>query len=1035
MSLPPAPKIDSRTAADIAKQIRQLLTKYVSGWETIPPDTLATKGVSAALIGIAARFAELLIQRLNRVPDKNFLAFLDLLGAALLPPRPARVPLTFMLADGSLEDALVPAGTQVAAQPAPGEQEPVVYETEKDLVVVATKLALALIRDPEMDTYDDYSNNLLKDASAGTVSFQGERKIAHILYLGSDLLNAPGIENFGLTFNLQQAAGDELSLKWEISNGDRWQDVTPTPDGTESSDSPSKPGSLRQTGTITFDKIPASRPTMVHEIKKEWIRCCLLTPITPSTDQRSGMIRAGQLPDINSVKMSARLQKDGLPMDEAYSSVSGPVDLGYAFYPFGEKPKLNDTLWLALEEAFGLGGATVTLDITVTTEPPTQPTTDPDSRTPPAAIPSSDLKLKWETWTGTTWVELGTAGVPSAQDPGKGLYKEGDFTDSTNRLSNTGYVKFKLPPNVARYSLNGKEKFWVRVKIVKGGYGLEGHFTKKKPDDWPAEAPPTLYYFIPPAFKSPSISSLSAKYTLDKTEVLPEKILSENDFRFTDLTGRNNVPNQTFVPFCPTKDLHPALYLGFHLPKERERFPNALTTMSFLAGQRLDTQPAANSGGRVASAGPPELVWEYWNGDWTALAVRDETRDLTTTGLVEFLAPPDFAPHSEFGMEVCWWLRVRWGGETGPPESPIQRIFLNTVMAEQSITVRDEILGSSDGSANQRFKTTRAPVLDDQILAVREVSIKTDSTEKPSEIWVTWHEVQDFYPSDAQSRHYTLDHVSGEVCFGDGWSGMIPPVGSANIRLNLYKTGGGKRGNKSPNSVTQLTTTIPFIDRVTNFVEASGGSDMETNEALTSRMPTQLRHRDRAVTLEDYQDLAKAASTDVARALCLPIRDLTKIPSADKEFGKVSLIIVPDTTDQKPQPSVELIRRVQSFISSRCPVNATVLVVGPSFVQVNVQAEIAVASMDKAREAVVKVRQALSGFLHPLTGGFDRKGWEFGREPHRSDLYQLIDGIPEVDHVHTLTVQTTEEPAGSRKTGGHLVYSGTHIIDVVYDKN
>src|SRR5689334_11916406 len=97
----PAPKIDKRTALDVEEQVRLLLVKYVPDQFSDPqnPDKpRQLHGISAALVKIFSRFSEIIIQRLNQVPDKNFLAFLDLLGASRLPPQPARVPLTFSLA-------------------------------------------------------------------------------------------------------------------------------------------------------------------------------------------------------------------------------------------------------------------------------------------------------------------------------------------------------------------------------------------------------------------------------------------------------------------------------------------------------------------------------------------------------------------------------------------------------------------------------------------------------------------------------------------------------------------------------------------------------------------------------------------------------------------------------------------------------------------------------------------------------------------------------------------------------------------------
>src|SRR5437762_2209099 len=120
-----APKIDRRTYAEIVERVEQLARRY-AGWQPIPggqPDG------GAALIRIFARMVELAIERINRVPDKNLLAFLDMIGTQILPPQPARVPLTFYLAAGSTNDALVPERIQVAATPAPGDPGPVVFET------------------------------------------------------------------------------------------------------------------------------------------------------------------------------------------------------------------------------------------------------------------------------------------------------------------------------------------------------------------------------------------------------------------------------------------------------------------------------------------------------------------------------------------------------------------------------------------------------------------------------------------------------------------------------------------------------------------------------------------------------------------------------------------------------------------------------------------------------------------------------------------------------------------------------------------
>ena len=75
----------------------------------------------------------------------------------------------------------------------------------------------------------------------------------------------------------------------------------------------------------------------------------------------------------------------------------------------------------------------------------------------------------------------------------------------------------------------------------------------------------------------------------------------------------------------------------------------------------------------------------------------------------------------------------------------------------------------------------------------------------------------------------------------------------------------------------------------------------------------------------------------------------------------------------------------------------------------------------------------LEAFLHPLTGGPDGTGWAFGRIPHRSDLFALIDRQPGVDHVVRLDVSMDPDPAGlsAEELARTLVWSGPHAVAVV----
>ena len=90
----------------------------------------------------------------------------------------------------------------------------------------------------------------------------------------------------------------------------------------------------------------------------------------------------------------------------------------------------------------------------------------------------------------------------------------------------------------------------------------------------------------------------------------------------------------------------------------------------------------------------------------------------THPGVVEFLGPPDFVPSQQFGANG-YWIRALFEAGDDPPVQ-LRTMLLNTTFAAQTVTLRNEVLGSSDASVNQRFRTTRSPVLAGPQLEVRE---------------------------------------------------------------------------------------------------------------------------------------------------------------------------------------------------------------------------------------------------------------------------------------------------------------------------
>jgi predicted phage baseplate assembly protein len=101
---------------------------------------LRTSDAGAAMVQLFGEQMEPVLERLNLLPRKSLIEFLDITGAKNLAATPAEAMLEFTIADGAPESVLIPVGFQVSAPPASGEGDPVVFETEFSLYGAPSKI-------------------------------------------------------------------------------------------------------------------------------------------------------------------------------------------------------------------------------------------------------------------------------------------------------------------------------------------------------------------------------------------------------------------------------------------------------------------------------------------------------------------------------------------------------------------------------------------------------------------------------------------------------------------------------------------------------------------------------------------------------------------------------------------------------------------------------------------------------------------------------------------------------------------------------
>ncbi|MFI1004271.1 putative baseplate assembly protein [Streptomyces galbus] len=449
----------------------------------------------------------------------------------------------------------------------------------------------------------------------------------------------------------------------------------------------------------------------------------------------------------------------------------------------------------------------------------------------------------------------------------------------------------------------------------------------------------------------------------------------------------------------------------------------------------------------------PPLVWEAWTEDgWAVCEVdRDGTGGLNRPGEAVLLVPGGHVLSRTGGREAGW-LRCRvtepLPGQPFYTTSPTVRsaeafTVGGTTGVVHAETVYDETLGESTGLPGQRLRLAHAPVVGDDPPVLLQCA--------EDDGWQDWDVVPHFAASGPHDRHITVDATTGEIAFGpavrepDGTLrqyGAVPPQGAV-VRARRYRVGGGRAGNVARGAIRVLRTSVPYVSSVVNREAARGGVEGETVEEAKTRAPITLRAQERAVTLRDYEELARRAAPETARISCLQ--------GEESEHGAyaVRVLVVPQAVAdpggrlrfEQLVPGDGLLRRITRFLDERRLIG-TRLAVGPPFYQgVTVVATVHAFRDVDADRVRRQAQDALYRHLDPLTGGADGTGWPFGRRVQAGEIFAVLQRVAGVELVDEVLLHPADPLTGKRGEAtdridldpAALVFSFDHRVRVMGD--
>jgi predicted phage baseplate assembly protein len=212
-----------------------------------------------------------------------------------------------------------------------------------------------------------------------------------------------------------------------------------------------------------------------------------------------------------------------------------------------------------------------------------------------------------------------------------------------------------------------------------------------------------------------------------------------------------------------------------------------------------------------------------------------------------------------------------------------------------------------------------------------------------------------------------------------------------------------------------LRSSIPFVNSVENRRGAHGGVAGETIEQAKQRGPLALRTRDRAITAEDYEQLAKRAAPDIARVRCIPA-------DTAEEAGGVRILVVPAAVPDKDHrltfrdlvPDAETLAEVAAYLDERRPVGARLMVEPPFYRGVTVVAQLTARPRVSTERLRADALRELYSYFDPIRGGPDGEGWPFGRPVHAGEVHAVLQSLAGTEIVDEVYVFAADPLTGKR---------------------
>lgn len=329
----------------------------------------------------------------------------------------------------------------------------------------------------------------------------------------------------------------------------------------------------------------------------------------------------------------------------------------------------------------------------------------------------------------------------------------------------------------------------------------------------------------------------------------------------------------------------------------------------------------------------------------------------------------------------------------------------------QGTSINEEIVGYSDGSPSQQFKLSQPGVVTNNSTTYSFEVVVNNRT------YTLVDNLSDYYPSSevfttlVDSENYTY------LLFGDNTNGKIPPA-NAEVKVS-YRVCDGSLGNLGENGIISVSVdpdgNYPAVTVVGSSI-TSGGEDPETTDSIRTNIPKSLRALGRAVTVEDFETIAKQ------------VPGVLKAKAVASSFSAVTIYVKPVSNGAVISES--LTKEIAYQVNSKTVPGITVTIL--SYTPVYPKINMIVYAEPKA--SATRLNYDIQSTLGIL---FNAQLTDFNQRFSDVDIAGVISDIPGVKYVRIIGLaKATDETDDTTPTTvstmyGHLneifEYDGTKI--------